>query len=112
MMTNTERTVTDLFSLRGRVAIVTGACGWLGSAMSRALAEAGSTIVVTSRDGAQAAQFAATLPGEGHLGLAFEQGETDTIPGFVADVVQRMGRIDVLVNNAYGTTAPDIDNAT
>ena len=64
-MTNTERTVTDLFSLRGRVAIVTGACGWLGSAMSRALAEAGATVVVTSRDGKQAAEFAATLPGAG-----------------------------------------------
>ena len=83
----TERNVLDLFSLRGRVAIVTGACGWLGSAMSRALAEAGATMVVTSRDGEQAAQFAASLPGEGHIGVGFEQGDTDTIPGFVADVV-------------------------
>ena len=58
-MTNTERTIADLFSLRGRVAIVTGACGWLGSAMSRALAEAGATMVVTSRDSHQAAEFAA-----------------------------------------------------
>ncbi len=108
----TERNVLDLFSLRGRVAIVTGACGWLGSAMSRALAEAGATMVVTSRDAEQAAQFAAQLPGEGHIGIGFEQGDTDTIPGFVADVVRRLGRIDVLINNAYGGTAPDIDNAT
>ncbi len=111
-MTNTERTVTDLFSLRGRVAIVTGACGWLGSAMSRALAEAGATLAVTSRDGEQAARFAATLPGTGHIGIGFEQGDTDTIPSFVAEVVRRLGRVDVLVNNAYGTTAPDIDSAT
>ena len=111
-MTTPERNVLDLFSLRGRVAIVTGACGWLGSAMSRALAEAGATMVVTSRDGEQAAQFAASLPGEGHIGIGFEQGDTDTIPGFVADVVQRLGRVDVLINNAYGGTAPDIDNAT
>src|SRR5687767_13709679 len=111
-MTTTERTVTDLFSLRGRVAIVTGACGWLGSAMSRALAEVGATMVVTSRDDNQAEEFAATLPGTGHIGLGFDQGDTDTIPSFVADVVQRLGRIDVLVNNAYGGTAPDIDTAT
>src|SRR5215467_10379619 len=110
-MSNSERTVTDLFSLRGRVAIVTGACGWLGASMSRALAEAGATLVVTSRDGAQAAQFAATLPGEGHLGVGFDQGQTDTIPGFVAEVVRRLGRVDVLVNNAYGGSAPNIDDA-
>src|SRR5262245_3618561 len=111
-MSNSERTIGELFGLRGRVAIVTGACGWLGAAMSRALAEAGATLVVTSRNEEQAAQFAAELPGEGHIGIGFEQGDTDTIPGFVADVVRRLGRIDVLVNNAYGGTAPDIDNAT
>jgi NAD(P)-dependent dehydrogenase (short-subunit alcohol dehydrogenase family) len=111
-MSTTERTITDLFSLRGRVAIVTGACGWLGASMSRALAEAGATLVVTSRDGAQAAQFAATLPGEGHIGIGFDQGQTDSIPGFVAEVVQRLGHVDVLVNNAYGGSAPNIDDAT
>src|SRR5690606_23596862 len=102
----TERTVTELLSLRGRVAIVTGACGWLGSAMSRGLAEAGATVVATSRDGGQAAEFAASLSGGGHLGLALAQSDTDAIPGFVAEVVERLGRVDVLVNNAYGGTAP------
>ena len=108
----TERTIHQLFDLTGRVAVVTGAAGWLGAAMSRALAEAGAQLVVTSRDGAQAAEFAATLPGDGHIGLAFHQDDTDTIPAFVADVVARTGRIDVLVNNAYGGTAPTIDTAT
>ena len=112
IMSADERSVIDLFSLQGRVAVVTGACGWLGSAMSRALAEAGAQVVVTSRDGGQAAEFAASLRGDGHLGLGFSQGDTDTIPGFVTDVVERMGKIDVLVNNAYGGTAPDIDSAT
>ena len=111
-MTQQERPISELFDLNGRVAIVTGAAGWLGSAMSRALAEAGATLVVTSRDPAQAAQFAADLPGSGHIGLGFQQDDTDTIPDFVAQVVQRLGRIDILVNNAYGGTAPDIDNAT
>jgi NAD(P)-dependent dehydrogenase (short-subunit alcohol dehydrogenase family) len=107
-----ERNVHDMLSLQGKVAIVTGAAGWLGSAMSRALAEAGATLVVTSRHEDQARAFAASLPGEGHLGLGFEQAETDTIPAFVAEVVDRLGRIDVLVNNAYGGTAPTIDTAT
>ena len=111
-MNSTERNILDLFSLQGKVAIVTGACGWLGSAMSRALAEAGARVVVSSRDAEQAVQFAATLPGSGHLGLGFSQGDTDTIPDFVGEVVQRMGQLDVLVNNAYGGRAPDIDTAT
>ena len=98
--------------LKDKVAIVTGASGWLGSAMSRALAEAGARLVVTSRDAGQAAEFAASLPGVGHVGIGFHQGDTDTIPGFVADVVAQTGQIDVLVNNAYGGTAPEIDTAT
>src|SRR5690606_1502268 len=94
IMAESEPTIHDLFSLRGRVAIVTGAAGWLGSAMSRALAEAGATLVVTSRQADQAEAFAATLPGEGHIGLGLEQSNTDTIPGFVAEVEKRLGRID------------------
>jgi NAD(P)-dependent dehydrogenase (short-subunit alcohol dehydrogenase family) len=107
-----EQTIHELMDLTGRVAIVTGASGWLGSAMSRALAEAGATLVVTSRDQQQAVDFAATLPGSGHVGLGFDQGETDSIPGFVAQVVEQVGQIDILVNNAYGGTAPSIDTAT
>ena len=109
---NTERSVQELFRLDGKVAIVTGAAGWLGSAMSRALAEAGATLAVTSRDADRAAEFAATLPGAGHVGLAFSQDDTTAIPDFVRTVVDRLGRVDILVNNAYGGTAPSIDNAT
>lgn len=111
-MSEAERSIQQLFDLSGKVAIVTGASGWLGSAMSRALAEAGATMVVTSRNAAQAEEFAASLPGSGHVGIGFEQGDTDTIPGFVQDVVARLGKIDILVNNAYGTTGPTIDTAT
>ena len=110
---DTERTVGELLDLHGRVAIVTGACGWLGSAMSRALAEAGASVVVTSRDGEQATAFAATLPGDGkHSGVGFDQGDSGTIPPFVAGIIERQGRVDVLVNNAYGGTGPDIETAT
>jgi gluconate 5-dehydrogenase len=111
-MAEAERSIQQLFDLSGKVAIVTGAAGWLGSAMSRALAEAGATLVVTSRQASQAEAFAATLPGSGHLGLGFDQGDTDTIPGLIKTVVERVGQVDVLVNNAYGGTGPTIDTAT
>ena len=111
-MAEAERSVQQLLDLSGKVAIVTGAAGWLGSAMSRALAEAGATLVVTSRHADQAEAFAASLPGSGHVGIGFEQGDTDTIPGFVKTVIERLGQIDILVNNAYGGTGPTIDTAT
>lgn len=111
-MNPNEPTLQKLFDLSGKVAIVTGASGWLGSAMSRALAEAGATLVVTSRDAQQAVAFAASLPGTNHVGMALQQDETDAIPAFVAQVVERLGRVDVLVNNAYGGTAPSIETAT
>jgi gluconate 5-dehydrogenase len=115
-MQSEERTVNQLLSLEGKVAIVTGAAGLLGSAMSRGLAEAGATVVVTSRDQKQAEQFAQKLPGAAsgrrHLGLALEQAKVETIPGFLEQVVEQVGQVDVLVNNAYGATAPEIDNAT
>ncbi|MEZ4610308.1 MAG: SDR family NAD(P)-dependent oxidoreductase [Caldilineaceae bacterium] len=82
----------------------------MGAAMSRALARRARRWSSPAGT-AQAAEFAATLPGAGHLGLAFQQDDTDAIPAFVADVVARTGRIDVLVN-AYGGTAPSIDTAT
>jgi gluconate 5-dehydrogenase len=107
-----EPTIHELFNLQGKVALLTGAAGWLGSAMSRALAEAGATLAVTSREAARAQEFAATLPGAGHIGLGFDQGDTDSIPALVADVVAQLGQIDILVNNAYGGTAPTIDTAT
>jgi len=111
-MTNPEPTVQALFNLTGKVAVLTGATGWLGSAMSRALAEAGATLVVTSREANKAAVFAPSLPGSGHVGLGFDQGDTDSIPAFVEEVVAKMGQIDILVNNAYGGTAPSIASAS
>ena len=111
-MNEDERELYTLLDLTGKVAIVTGATGWLGAAMSRALAEAGATVAVTSRDGARAQAFAATLPGSGHVGVEFAQSDTAAIPNFVAEVVERLGRVDVLVNNAYGGSAPEMDDAT
>ncbi len=107
-----EQTVSELLDLSGKVAIVTGAAGWLGAAMSRGLAEAGATVAVTSRDGERAEAFAATLPGGGHAGFGLAQDDSEAIPAFVEAVVARLGQVDVLVNNAYGGTAPSIDTAS
>ncbi len=108
----TERSVHELLSLQGKVALLTGGTGWLGSAMSSGLAEAGATVVVTSREEGRASRFAATLPGRNHIGLGFDQDESESIPALVESAIERVGRIDILVNNAYHGTAPSIESAT
>ena len=58
-----DSTIQNLFDLSGRIALVTGACGHLGRALSFALAEAGATVVVSSRSKDKADNFAAELGG-------------------------------------------------
>lgn len=93
----------ELFRLDGRVAIVTGSTKGIGKAMARGLAEAGASVVVSSRKQDLCDQVAKELAAETGatvIGLACHVGEWEAIPGFVAEVQRRLGRIDVLVNNA------------
>lgn len=95
--------VPDRFDLTGKVAIVTGGSRGLGRAAAHGLAEAGAHVVVSSRkqDACEAtAAEIADATGREVLGLACHVGDWDAIPGFVEQVVDRFGRIDVLVNNA------------
>jgi gluconate 5-dehydrogenase len=91
------------FDLTGKVAIVTGSTKGLGRAMAQGLAEAGANVVVSSRKqdlcDAAAKEIAAST-GVETMGLACHVGDWDAIPGFVEQVVERFGTVDVLVNNA------------
>ena len=93
----------DLFDLTGRVAIVTGSTKGIGRAMAQGLAEAGASVVVSSRKQDLCDEVAAEIAeatGADVAGMACHVGEWDTVPAFVERVVERFGRIDVLVNNA------------
>jgi len=98
--------VTDaakLFDLTGKVAIVTGSTKGIGRAMASGLAQAGATVVVSSRKQELCERVASEIAAETGamtLGLACHVGEWDAIPGFVETVNERFGHIDVLVNNA------------
>lgn len=108
-------TVSELFDLRGRVALVTGAGGHLGSAMASALAEAGSRVVCTSRDLQRAASAAASLPDEHqvkHLGLELDQLDAESIEHCVDSTIRSAGRIDILINNAHEPLKSDWTNVT
>jgi NAD(P)-dependent dehydrogenase (short-subunit alcohol dehydrogenase family) len=91
------------FDLTGKVAVVTGSTKGLGRAMAQGLAEAGAKVVVSSRKQDLcdvAAKEIATSTGVETMGLACHVGDWDAIPGFVQQVVERFGTVDVLVNNA------------
>jgi NAD(P)-dependent dehydrogenase (short-subunit alcohol dehydrogenase family) len=110
MTDDREPTIQELFDLSGKTSLVTGASGYLGGAMARALAEAGSRMVVTSRDAARARAVAADLPdprGIGHQGFALDQLDPASIDGAFGEIVERAGRVDVLVNNGHEPLAND-----
>lgn len=99
-----EPTIQELFDLRGRAALITGGSGHLGSAMSRALAEAGATVIVAGRNAEKCRAFAATLPspfGARHGGVELDHvDEASRVAGFNAAAEFAAGRLDILVNNA------------
>ena len=110
-----EPTVQQLFDLSDKVALITGATGQLGGAMSRALAEAGASVVISSRDKTRARETAAALPVVGkakHHGVKLDYMNPASIEQGVADALDAAGRIDVLVNNGYERVTADWTDVT
>lgn len=85
--------------LGGTRALVTGATSGLGLAMARALVDAGARVVITSRD-AERARHAAAALGPVAVGLALDARNEGAVAAGVATVWERLGGIDLLVNNA------------
>jgi NAD(P)-dependent dehydrogenase (short-subunit alcohol dehydrogenase family) len=102
--------------LDGRIALVTGATRGLGRSIAEALAEAGATVIVSSRKAAACEQVAAEITdatGVKAHPLPLHVGDWDAIGPAVDEVVQRHGRIDVLVNNAgIAPLAPSATDVT
>jgi gluconate 5-dehydrogenase len=92
----------NLFDLKGKVALITGASRGLGQYFGRALARAGADLVITGRDKATLKPFQAEIEtlGRKALPLALDVRDHASIEKMVADAVAHYGKIDVLVNNA------------
>lgn len=92
----------QIFSLSGKVIIVTGGAGYYGKPISLALAEAGAQVIIASRNELSCVEYAKELTGKGLLaeGRKLDLGDEISIKQFVEYVVSKYGRIDVLINNA------------
>lgn len=96
--------VLDTFRLSGKTAVVTAGAGPLfGSSISEALAEAGARVITASRSLARNRQYAEALArqtgAEAH-GMELDIGDAGSIERLHREVIDRFGRVDVLVNSA------------
>ena len=115
-MSNSSR-VQDLFDLRGKVAIVTGASSGLGEGFARTLVTAGATVVAAARrlDRLEmlAKELDGTGPGQGRVvPIACDVTSEDDRRRLVETAVGITGHIDVLVNNAGKPGPPDAEDET
>jgi 3(or 17)beta-hydroxysteroid dehydrogenase len=95
--------------VEGKVAIVTGAASGLGAADARMLAREGARVVLTDVNEAAGSALAKQL---GALFVRQDVSEEASWPALIAQVQQRYGRLDVLVNNAGIAVVADIEHTT
>ena len=86
--------------LENKVAIVTGGASGIGRATAEVYAREGAAVAIADLNGEGAEAVAKALPGEGHLGLACDVSDSSRVNEVVAAVLERHGRIDVVMNNA------------
>ena len=94
--------MADMFDLKDRVALVTGASRGIGEAIAKAYAERGARVIVSSRkqDGCEAVAAAIVAAGGDAVAMACHIGDMEALAKLFAAVQERYGRLDVLVNNA------------
>ena len=97
-----QKSVKQLFDLSGRVALITGGSRGLGLAMAEALGDMGAKVAITARKPDELEAALVHLHARGLHAESFinDLSKSDTIGPMVAGVMEKLGPIDVLINNA------------
>jgi NAD(P)-dependent dehydrogenase (short-subunit alcohol dehydrogenase family) len=104
-MSNSVRSVKQLFDLTGKTALITGGSRGLGLQMAEALGEQGARVIVSSRKQSDLDEAVAHLTSRGidASAIAADLGKDSAITPLVDEALARLGHIDILINNAGAT---------
>jgi NAD(P)-dependent dehydrogenase (short-subunit alcohol dehydrogenase family) len=100
--------VRTLFDLSGQIVIVTGGASGLGFGMAEAAAEAGAHVTIADVDGQKGRDASAALANRGWQcdSIELDVSRGDDVRAFVADIVSRLGKLDVVFANAGVSAGP------
>lgn len=110
-----EPTIASLFDLTGRTALITGGSGHLGKSLSRAMAEAGASVIIASRDLDRAKALSEELPSPGgavHHAVVLDQLDESSLRAGFDQALNAAGTVDLLVNNGQQGHALDVTDVT
>jgi 3-oxoacyl-[acyl-carrier protein] reductase len=87
-----------MFSLKDKVALITGATGGIGEAIARDFARAGATVVLTGRNEAKLAELATEISGA--IVIPADLSAPGAATDLITKTIEKAGKLDILVNNA------------
>jgi NAD(P)-dependent dehydrogenase (short-subunit alcohol dehydrogenase family) len=104
----------DRFRIDGRVALVTGAAGYLGKAMTESLCAAGAKVALVGRNPVKLAELHTWLQAQGYQTMVYslDISDEDALARMLENIREKWGKLDIIVNNAYNACAATVNNDT
>ena len=104
----------ELFDLTGKVAVVTGGAGWLGTAMTEALAQAGATVVIVDYNAKSVDRVVGQLKNDNLdvIGVVSDVMQDKPLRECIDKIAADCGRLDILINCAVVFTSAKLDEVT
>ena len=103
--------IEDLFSVKGKLAVITGGSRGIGEMIARAYVENGARVIITARNAAVCDGLAAELSKIGEcVSIPADLSKMEEIERFAAEVAKREPKVDILVNNAGASWGAPFDD--